>query len=225
MHWTQTDGYFVVGNAYRLLPSLIYCGWQWPSIDTLYNLLWLANAIDGHGSQSIVAGSGHRWTRSTWWTICIIYIYIDWPYHQSTVADNIYRYIFPLVYCRRQYLLIDSSLVRCLRHLSMETFHSLLPPTTSSDRFVPRSLSTIYLSIDTFQSTAADNIYRYTYPLVYCRRQYLSIGTSQSITADNIYRYISALSIVAHNIDIFLPRLLSLTRSIDRFLPRLLPKQ
>ena len=115
------------------------------SIVTFPNRLRLAMAFDEQGSWSIVAGSDHRWTRFMWRTT-----YIDWSYHQSIVADKIFdnRWIFPLVFCRRQYLSMNYLLVHCRRqHSSMETFHSLLPPTKSIYRFVLCPLSTSMRSI------------------------------------------------------------------------------
>lgn len=76
----------VAGNDHRRTRFTIHCGWQWPSMGTLHNILWLAIlvAIDGHASQSIVAGNDHGSTHFT--------IYCGW---QEPSMDTFH-------YCDRQ---------------------------------------------------------------------------------------------------------------------------
>ena len=57
--------YLSIVTFLKLVWLAMHCGWQWPSMDTIFDLLWLAMAIDEQASQSFVAGSGHRWTRFT----------------------------------------------------------------------------------------------------------------------------------------------------------------
>ena len=77
VHWTQMDESFVIGYAYRLLTSPIYCGWQWPSMDRGDNILWLALVIDGHASRGLMSAT----------------ISIDRFSPLSIVADIIHRFV------------------------------------------------------------------------------------------------------------------------------------
>ena len=56
----RASQYIVAGNGHRWTRFTICCGWQWPSMSMVRNLLRLAMAIDEHASQSMVVGNSHR---------------------------------------------------------------------------------------------------------------------------------------------------------------------
>ena len=133
----------LIVTVLNLLWLEMHCGWQWPSMDTLYDLLSLPMAIHGQASQSMVADSGHRWIRFT--TYC--------------GEQYINRSIVPPVYCSDnidrfppRLLLSTIPINRFVRRplsltMLIDTFHSLLPITKPIDRHLP-------------QAIAANNIYR-----------------------------------------------------------------
>lgn len=152
----------------------MYCGPQWPPVDTAHNLLRLGMATDGHGSQSIVANNIYRWTMLP-----------DPMVGQQPIAvfletyclDNVIYEVLFTIYCGRQWL-------------SMDTSHKLLQPAMATDRHGP-------------QSIVAGNGHGWTRFTIYCSRQWLSMDTvqnplwstmaidghgSQTIEVDNVYR-------------------------------------
>ena len=75
----------VAGSDHRYKYRIVFCDRQWPPRKVSHSsLVWPAMAIDGHGLPPIVFDNAYRSTE----------------YHQSLVADNIYRYVSSLVYRR-----------------------------------------------------------------------------------------------------------------------------
>ena len=169
VHWIQMDGSRVIGNAYRLLPSRIYCGCGNGHWWTRFTTCCGGNPIDTFHSPlppTIISIDRHlpSWLQPT--------IYIDGHLRsllppkistdrhlpQSIAADNIYRWTPSTVYCRRQYLSIDTFPILLPTTISID---SLLPPTVYFDGHCHNLLpTTIPIDRCLQQSIADDSFYR-----------------------------------------------------------------
>ena len=191
-------GYTVVSNSIHRHPrwmfgreskiddQLTYIA-RWLSMDSLYNLLWPAMAVDRQLAQSIVATDGYRQASRTiscgrqWPSIDISHnllwlaMAIDRHLAQSFAACNGHRQTSYTIYCGRQWPSIDIS-------------HNLLWRPMAIDRHLA-------------QSIVEGNGHRSTRFTIHCVRQCLSIDSVTSLLTPTISIDISPPSSIVEAMD------------------------